>query len=169
MNVMTHISAATDADVRLDRVHHIGINVSDLDRSIAFYSDLFGVEPLFVNDMRGEGLATGAGLPEADLRFCMMKISNVVLEIIEWKTPRAKPASSDGPYVGGFHIAFEVDDIDVVHRALAARGVEFTAEPHRFTDDDAAPSIAGATFVYFKDPDGIGLEVYQKRSRFADY
>jgi catechol 2,3-dioxygenase-like lactoylglutathione lyase family enzyme len=139
------------------------------DRSIAFYRDLFGVEPLFVNDMRGEGLARGAGLPQADLRFCMMKISNVVLEIIEWRTPEAKPAPAGGPHVGGFHIAFEVDDIDVVHRTLQAKGIEFTAEPHRFADEDAAPSIAGATFVYFKDPDGIGLEVYQKRSRFADY
>ena len=67
----------------LDRVHHVGINVSDLDQSISFYRDLFGVEPLFVNDMRGEGLSTGAGISGADLRFCMMKIQNVILEIIE--------------------------------------------------------------------------------------
>jgi catechol 2,3-dioxygenase-like lactoylglutathione lyase family enzyme len=169
MIVTSRVSGAADENVRLDRVHHIGINVSDLHRSIGFYRDLFGVDPLFVNDMRGEGLATGAGLPEADLRFCMMKISNVVLEIIEWRTPNAKPALADGPHVGGFHIAFEVDDIDAVHRALQARGIEFTAALHRFGEADEAPSIAGATFVYFKDPDGIGLEVYQKRSRYADY
>lgn len=158
-----------DNKLHLDRVHHIGINVADLDRSIAFYGDLFGVEPLFVNDMRGDNLSRGAGVPDADLRFCMMKISNVILEIIEWRSPEAKPAPAESPYVGGFHIAFEVPDIHAVHQTLSAKGIQFTANPHRFVPEDASPAIEGATFAYFSDPDGIGLEVYQKRSRFNDY
>jgi catechol 2,3-dioxygenase-like lactoylglutathione lyase family enzyme len=153
----------------LDRVHHIGINVSDLDRSIAFYRGLFAVEPLFVNDMRGEGLSTGAGVPGADVRFCMMKISNVILEMIEWRSPKLPAPTDEGPYAGGFHIAFEVPDIEAAHATLSARGIEFVAKPHRFVADDAAPAIVGATFVYFKDPEGIGLEIYQKRSRFNNF
>lgn len=161
--------AAVHGQMLLDRVHHIGINVADLDRSIAFYRDLFGVEPLFINDMRGDNLSRGAGVPNADLRFCMMKISNVILEIIEWRSPQAKPALTDGPYIGGFHIAFEVPDIHAIRQALSGRGIQFTADPHRFAPEDGSPAIVGATFVYFSDPDGIGLEVYQKRSRFNDY
>jgi lactoylglutathione lyase len=153
----------------LDRVHHIGVNVADLARSIAFYHDLFGVEPLFVNDMRGEGLSTGAGVPGAEVRFCMMRIANVILEIIEWRSPKRAAPTAEGPFPGGFHIAFEVLDIETVYAALSARGIQFVAKPHRFAPGDAAPAIVGATFVYFKDPDGIGLEVYQKRSRFNDF
>lgn len=156
-------------NIHLDKVHHVGINVSNLDRSITFYRNLFGVEPLFINDMRGEGLSTGAGVPGADLRFCLMKIQNVILEIIEWKSPQNPVPKVDVPYIGGFHIAFEVEDIQAVYDTLSSQGINFIAKPHRFIPEDAAPAMVGATFVYFTDPDGIGLEVYQKRSRFNDY
>jgi len=169
VTVQPTTTAAQQVKAQLERVHHVGINVSDLDRSIAFYRDLFGFEPLFVNDMRGDGLSTGAGVPGADLRFCMMKIANVILEIIEWRSPKARVPDVEGPVVGGFHIAFEVPDIASVYEALRTRGVQFVAAPHRFVPDDAAPEIVGATFAYFKDPDGIGLEIYQKRSRFNDF
>ena len=119
--------------------------------------------------MRGEGLSTGAGVPGADLRFCLMKISNVVLELIEWRSPKHPPADAPGPRVGGIHVAFEVEDIAKVHAALSARGIRFVARPHRFTAEDESPAMVGATFPYFTDPDGVGLEVFQKRSRFNDF
>lgn len=59
--------------------------------------------------------------------------------------------------------------IHAVYDVLSDRGLQFIARPHRFVLEDAAPDMVGATFVYFTDPDGIGLEVYQKRSRFNDH
>jgi catechol 2,3-dioxygenase-like lactoylglutathione lyase family enzyme len=148
----------------LRRVHHIGVSVSDLDRSIDFYRDLFGVEPLFVNDMRGPGLSRGAGVEGADLRFCMIPLDNVVLELIEWRTPAPVVAEPKGPsLVGAIHIAFAVDDIAGLHAKLKERGIAFVADPHRFGPEDAAPAVEGATFAYFADPDGVGLEIYQRR------
>ncbi len=160
---MDDVSPAPGAAGLLHRVHHIGVSVSDLDRSIAFYRDLFGAEPLFVNDMRGEGLSRGAGVEGADLRFCMIRIENVVLELIEWRNPRPVRLDPTGPAVGAIHVAFEVPDIAAVHARLRERGIRFVAEPHRFGPEDEAPAVVGATFAYFQDPDGVGLEVYQKR------
>jgi catechol 2,3-dioxygenase-like lactoylglutathione lyase family enzyme len=145
------------------RVHHVGVTVSDLDRSIAFYRDLFGAEPLFVNDMRSRALARAIGAPATDLRFCMIPLENVVLELIEWRAPEARPAQPGGPAVGAVHVAFEVPDIQAVAAKLRERGARLAAEPHRFGPDDEAPAVVGATFAYFSDPDGLGLEVYQKR------
>jgi lactoylglutathione lyase len=165
-NVMNNLPQ----DHQLDRVHHIGVAVADLDRSLAFYRDLFGLEPLFLNDMRGEVVSRDLGIPNADLRFCMIKLQNVVLELIEWRNPEpASAPASGGPVVGAIHIAFEVPDIAALHARLSARGVAFVAAPHRFTEADAAPAVVGATFAYFRDPDGVGLEVYQKRSRHSDF
>jgi len=160
--------SATGA-VLTGQVHHIGVAVSDLDRSIAFYGELFGATPLFVNDMRGAALARGTGVPGADLRFCMIRLPNLVLELIEWRRPQATHAEAGGPAVGAMHIAFEVADIAAVAAKLAARGIPLVAAPHRFGPEDEAPAIEGATFAYFRDPDGVGLEIYQKRAAGGDF
>lgn len=153
----------------LDRVHHIGVSVSDLDRSIAFYRDLLGAEPLFVNDMRSAALSRAVRVQSTDLRFCMIKLGNVVLELIEWRTPKPVAPEPTGPAIGAIHVAFEVEDIAAVTAELKRRGIPLMAEPHRFVPEDEAPAVEGATFAYFADPDGVGLEVYQKRRPDAAY
>jgi catechol 2,3-dioxygenase-like lactoylglutathione lyase family enzyme len=51
-------------------MHHIGITVSDLERSIKFYHEVLGLE--FANEptsvFSGEALAKGVGVPGASLR-----------------------------------------------------------------------------------------------------
>jgi catechol 2,3-dioxygenase-like lactoylglutathione lyase family enzyme len=57
------------------------------------------------------------------------------------------------------HICFEVDDIDRVYELLTARGVPFSIEP---TVQRGA--IEGHRCCYFRDPDGIQLEIWQRPS-----
>ena len=103
-------------NLNLRRVNHIGIPVTDLDRSIAFYSALTGTEPSFVSPMYGEGLSREAEVENARLRFAMIEIGNRALELLEYENP--DPGGTfDRPNnrTGSMHIAFEVDDIDAVH------------------------------------------------------
>lgn len=157
------------AEPLFDRVHHIGMVVSDLDRTLEFYGDLFDVTPLFVNDMRGRSVGRGMGIEDPDLRFSLVRIENVILEFIEWRRPEAPALDAKPPYLNQTHIAFEVDDVAAVHAKLRDKGIETVSEPHPFAPEDEAPAMVGATFVYFTDPDGMGLEVFQKRSRHNDY
>jgi catechol 2,3-dioxygenase-like lactoylglutathione lyase family enzyme len=145
----------------LGAVHHIGIPVSDLDRTLAFYRELTGGEVVLANDMRGSQLSEGIGVEDPDLRFAMLKLGNTVLEFIEYRSPKGRPYDRANNDVGINHVAFEVGDIRGTYERLRAKGIEFNAPPHTFTEEDGAPAVVGATFAYFKDPDGIVLEIFE--------
>ncbi len=147
--------------MHLNHVNHVGASVRNLDRSIEFYRDLTGGELEFVNDMYGPGLARVTGDKGVRLRFCLIKLGNTVLELIEWQQPQGADNTRAGADVGSIHIAFEVSDIYAVYEQLTAKGIQFLAPPHTFTDEDGSPGLKGATFAYFTDPDGIGLELFQ--------
>jgi predicted enzyme related to lactoylglutathione lyase len=54
-----------------------------------------------------------------------------------------------------------VTDIKAAHAELAGRGLE-VSEPVQYAPDD------GATFMYFKDPDGNGWAVQEYRRRATE-
>ena len=149
-------------ELNLRRVDHIGIPVTDLDRSIAFYSALTGVEPTFVNPMYGEGLSRGAELSDARVRFAMIEIGNLALELLQYESPDpGGPFDQPNNRTGSVHIAFEVDDIDAAYERCKAAGIHVNAPPHEFTEEDGAPDVIGVRFLYIRDPDGIQLELNQ--------
>ncbi|MGK7953326.1 MAG: VOC family protein [Xenococcaceae cyanobacterium] len=148
--------------IKLTSVNHIGIPVRNLDRSLKFYRDLTGGTVLFADHpMYGEGLSKGTKVANASLRFGMLKVDNTILELIEYENPRGKDFDRLNNDIGSIHIAFEVPNIQAVYEQLKAQGVEFNAPPYTFTEEDGAPDIVGATFAYFKDPDGIQLEIFE--------
>ncbi len=140
-------------------IHHTGLIVDDLDRSIDFYHGVLGFpfqsepSPWF----SGDDLARGVGVPEARLRQCCLLVGDDVLELLEY----ANREPSDGPvhqnHLGAMHVAFRVDDIDAVRRGLEAKGIEFLSSPN-VVDDGV---LAGWRWVYLHDPDGIPLELVQ--------
>lgn len=145
-------------------VHHIGIPVSNLDRSLEFYKNFAGGEVQFTEPMWGEGLSRGAKVSNAKLRFSFLEIGNTILELIEYEQPKGEPYKQQNNDVGAIHIAFEVDDIQELYQTLQDKGVEFNAPPYTFTEDDGAPHVVGATFAYLRDPDGIQLEIFEAAS-----
>ncbi|MGW3630523.1 VOC family protein [Streptomyces sp. NPDC005122] len=126
------------------RTGHVGLNVTDLDRSLAFYRDVLGFALLAEGREEGRGYAF-LGSSDGDGR--------PVLTL--WQQAR-------GPYgedrAGLHHLALEVDSIDRVRTyetALRDHGVTFAHEgvvAHR------EGSASGG--IFFHDPDGTRLEIY---------
>lgn len=120
---------------------HIGLNVTDLDRSLAFYREVFDFEVL------GEG-------KEADRRWAFLG-RDARLLVTLWQQSEGTFAT-DRP--GLHHLSFQVDTIEEVRAAeevLRALGAEFAYEgvvPH------GESGTSGG--VFFTDPDGTRLEVY---------
>jgi catechol 2,3-dioxygenase-like lactoylglutathione lyase family enzyme len=141
-------------------LHHTGIVVSDLERSIDFYGGVLGLEmltepsPVFDAPELGEAL----GVPGAALRMATFRVGDDTLELLEYSAP---PSPVDAPLpqnaTGAHHVALHVDDIDATCEALVARGVNFLSAPNAIDEG----VLQGWRWVYFTDPDGITLELVE--------
>jgi catechol 2,3-dioxygenase-like lactoylglutathione lyase family enzyme len=138
--------------MRSPGVHHTGITVSDLDRSVAFYERL-GFEVAERIEEEGEEVERGVGVPGAKLRVAMLEGPNSRLELIEYLQPSDGPAPHPNNGIGAAHVCLEVEDVDAAVAELREQGIQFLTEP--ITHE------AGIRWVYAKDPDGITAELLQ--------
>ncbi|CAL9562955.1 VOC family protein [Streptomyces sp. Tu 3180] len=122
------------------RTGHTGLNVTDLDRSLAFYRDVLGFVTI------GEGKEDGR-------RFALLG-DGERLVLALWQQARSP---YDGTRAGLHHLAFEVDSIERVREyeeALRAHGTDFA---HEGVVAHAEGAASGG--IFFHDPDGIRLEI----------
>ena len=142
-------------------VHHTGIIVRNLDRSIYFYHDVLGLPILSEPSpwFSGPELEQGVGVPGGSLRQCNLQAGDGVLELLEYgNRPADNTEVQPQNRLGAMHIALRVDDIDATVAELKAKGVEFLSEPH-IVDDGV---LAGWRWVYFHDPDGVTVELVEE-------
>ena len=112
---------------------HVHLKVRDVERSIAFYTDVFD---LAVGDHSG--------------RFAFLTFGEHHHDIALQDVGPDAPAPGRG--VGLYHAAIEVEsreDLEAVYTTLRERGVAVSPIDH---------GISKA--LYFEDPDGNGLEAY---------
>ena len=119
--------------MRLRRLDHVSLNVSDRPRSIAWYRDVLGLE------QRGEARRDDWPVFMGELGAC------VALFQAQVETAERDPEST-----GLRHVAFTVgrDDLASAQTQLREHGVEFRFENH-----------GNAHSVYFPDPDGNVIEL----------
>ncbi len=122
------------------RTGHIGLNVTELDRSLAFYRDVLGFALI------GEGKEEGR-------RYAFLG-DGESLVLTLWQQAGK---GFDGDRAGLHHLAFEADSIERVReyeQALRTYGVDFAYEgvvAHR--------EGAASGGIFFHDPDGTRLEI----------
>lgn len=140
---------------------HIGFTVPDLDEAVAFFVDVLGCEAFYDlgpfqsdTDWMETHLGVHPRTVMKRLRFLRCRHGSN-FELFEYDAPdqnRRQPKNSD---IGGHHLAFYVDDIDVAVAYLKAHGIRVLGEP---TVRTVGPS-GGQTWVYFLAPWGMQLEL----------
>jgi catechol 2,3-dioxygenase-like lactoylglutathione lyase family enzyme len=147
----------SEMPVRLSGVQHVGVPVRSLEHSLAFYRDAFGIEPRFIATSSGAGTSRLVGVPDAEMDFAFLDLGNTVLELLEYTNPQGQDYDRRNCDVGATHVAFEVADVEAAYQELSAKGIEFSGPPLHIEEGP----LAGCVTAYFKDPDGIQLEIFQ--------
>lgn len=142
----------------IGRVHHVGLTVKDIDKSLEWYGRMFGVEPVFVTKAEGDELAAAVGVPGAKLTFAFLRFGETDVELLSYDNDRDENFGRRNCDVGSPHLCLLVDDIEASYQDLKAKGAEFFAEPLHI---QGGP-LDGCSFVYFRDPDGITLELFEE-------
>lgn len=118
---------------------------------------MLGFEEEVCAEGGGPVLSRMVGLEAARLRFAFFRAGNVRLELLEYENPVGDDFGLRNCDVGAVHLCFEVGDVGAVHARLREAGVEFATGPMPVEGG----AFHGATFCYFRDPDGIQLELWQ--------
>ena len=147
----------------LGDLHHVGITVRDLDASLAWYADVLGVTPEVVAEGSGEELSRAVGVPDARLRFAMLRLGGAVVELLCYDNDRDDTFTRSNADVGSAHVCIDVPDIQAAYDSLSAKGVTFLAPPLHIGDGP----LKGCAFAYFTDPDGVTLEIFQSSPELA--
>lgn len=112
------------------RADHVAVSVKDMDKVIAFYRDVVGMEKVFDREF-DEGIARLIGVPGARVRVVHMKLGDSAIELFDYhypkgREPRPDPSQSD---YGLTHIGFIVEDFWGTYRHLLDHGAQFLGEP----------------------------------------
>lgn len=128
--------------MKFNRIHHVAVICSDYQKSKEFYVEKLGFE--IENEVFRE---------ERNSYKLDLKIAGIYqIELFSFPNP---PERVNSPEARGLrHLAFEVDNVEKTAAELNEKGIE--TEPIRIDE------ITGKKFTFFKDPDNLPLEVYEK-------
>ncbi len=124
----------------LNKQHHIAVICSDWDKAREFYIEKLGFE-----------MTKEVYRPEVNDYLRMLRQGDTVLEL--FIKPGAPARVSNPEAMGLRHLAFHVADIEPAVAWLNSVGIE--TEPVR------VDQCNGGRFTFFKDPDGLPLELHE--------
>lgn len=131
----------------LKRIHHAAIICSDYEASKRFYTECLGLRVLAENyRQERNSYKLDLALPDG-----------TQVELFSFPGAPERPSYPEAR--GLRHLAFEVDDVDECKKKLESMGI--AVEAIRLDD------YTNKRFVFFADPDGLPLELYEQRVQNA--
>ena len=123
------------------KIHHVAIICSDYQRSKVFYTETLGLRIIAEHyRVERDSFKLDLALPDGGQ-----------IELFSFPDAPIRPSYPEAQ--GLRHLAFAVADIDRCRDSLIARGVP--------VETIRVDEYTGKRFVFFADPDGLPLELYQ--------
>jgi catechol 2,3-dioxygenase-like lactoylglutathione lyase family enzyme len=146
---------------RVTGIDHVGVTVSDVDRSLAFWRDLLGLEVLGRGTVEWEHLDRLVALEGTRIEWCELALpGGGKVELSRYHRPVGAPvAPGEENEPGRSHLSLLVDDLAAMLATLRAAGV-----PARTEEPVEIPvgAYAGGKAAYVFDPDGVELELIER-------
>ena len=146
----------------VEAVAAIGMTVSNMDRSVAFFSNVLTFEKVSDDEVAGSEYEKLQGVFGLRMRIVRMRLGTEEIELTEYLAPRGRPIPVDSRSNDRWfqHVAIIVSDMDKAYERLRRFNVEHASpEPQRLPDWNTA--AGGIKAFYFKDPDEHPLEILE--------
>jgi catechol 2,3-dioxygenase-like lactoylglutathione lyase family enzyme len=133
-------------------LNHVGITVTDLEASTAFYIEVVGME-LVVRGFRtgGEWFDTLTENRGTVIEAALLSAGQTTLQLVQYREAGNPEAVTGHNRVGNLHLSFNVEDVEAKHAQLSVRS------ELRVTAVVPLP-VEGYRSFYVRDPDGIPIE-----------
>lgn len=135
---------------------HCAISVSDMQKSLAFYRDLLGMEVIMELDIKDDRIAAVIGEKEAKCRITHLSSGSAFLELFQYTQPLGKNHAREMEQydVGITHVGLEVKGFHKLAQKLKQNNITFLGEPVEFRP--------GVWVAYFRGPDGEVCEIRER-------
>lgn len=146
----------------ISEVGAIDITVSDMRRSLDFYTQILPFKLVADREVAGDAYEHLTGVFGLRMRIAQLQLGDEKINLIEYLAPRGRPIPIDSHSNDRWfqHIAIIVSDMDKAYAHLRKYNVEHASpEPQRLPDWN--PNAGGIKAFYFRDPDGHNLEILQ--------
>jgi catechol 2,3-dioxygenase-like lactoylglutathione lyase family enzyme len=147
------------ACVDVARMHHAGLTVASLERSLAFYVGALGFETRSRRVIDAPWLSQLLGIEAAVVDAVDLAVpgTDQVIQLFEFSLPNAERVEPDMTRPGSVHLAFIVTGMRALLDRLAEVGATSVAPPVTITSG----ANAGGMLVCVRDPDGVVVEFYE--------
>lgn len=139
---------------------HTGIVVRDLGKSLSFYRDILGLEPVKRAVEKGNFIENVVNIRGVELEWVKLKSPDgMLIELLQYHSHpevAAEPHPLPSNHLGCSHLAFTVSDIKSLYSDLTAKGFHCNSEPQNSPD-------GCVTVLYCHDPDGIIVELVEEK------
>jgi glyoxylase I family protein len=128
---------------------HLCVGVSDIERSLTFYTEVLGMDVVFDVELDAAGLDAVTGMTDRKGRMIGGLIGGTMIELLSLGDI---PSVREGAHLGYTNMSFRVDDLDAAYAALLHHPDVRVTPPLE---------VAGLRMLFVYDPDATPIELIE--------